>query len=163
MKTIEFWCLFFGCLTIVSALEHERIVRGNTAQRGQFPYIVSLRHPQSNQHFCGGTILSDVWIVTAARCTTYVNSQLDKIIAVVGAYYLTDGVVHRPDRIVNHPQFSPHILTDDIALIHTATKIVFVTNLIQPILLPTVDISAGGRGQVVIPGWGLLKVLWCCL
>lgn len=158
MKTIEFWCLLFGCLTFASAYEHERIIRGNTAQPGQFPYIVSLRHPQSNQHFCGGSILSDVWIVTAARCTTYVNSQLDKIIAVVGAHYVNDGVEHRINKIINHPHFSARVLTNDIALIHTANKIEFVDKLIQPIELPTVDIVAGGRVQVAIPGWGYSKV-----
>lgn len=45
-----------------------RVVGGSNAALGQFPYIVSLR--RSGSHFCGGTIVSNVYIISAAHCTT---------------------------------------------------------------------------------------------
>lgn len=44
-----------------------RIVGGYTAEEGQFPYMASLRLPQ-NFHTCGGSILDEYWILTAAHC-----------------------------------------------------------------------------------------------
>ncbi len=43
-----------------------RIVGGHTANPGQFPFIASLR-TNSNFHFCGGSIISDRWVVSAAH------------------------------------------------------------------------------------------------
>lgn len=46
-----------------------RVVGGEDAEPGQFPYIVSLRRTNINSHMCGGTIISNVYILTACHCT----------------------------------------------------------------------------------------------
>lgn len=48
------------------------IIGGNEAKDGQFPYMVSLRLYGS--HMCGGSIISDHWILTAAHCLTPIKS-----------------------------------------------------------------------------------------
>ncbi|XP_023310620.1 chymotrypsin-2-like [Anoplophora glabripennis] len=43
-----------------------RIVNGTNAKEGEFPYAVSLR--RNSSHTCGGTILNERFILTAAHC-----------------------------------------------------------------------------------------------
>lgn len=47
-----------------------RIVGGNEAKQGQYPWQVSLQWGWllGYSHFCGGSILSDRWVVTAGHC-----------------------------------------------------------------------------------------------
>lgn len=48
-----------------------RIVGGRKAKKGEFPWqvsIASVSSTGSKKHFCGGTILSENTILTAAHC-----------------------------------------------------------------------------------------------
>lgn len=45
-----------------------RIVGGSNANNGQFPHQISLRIGES--HICGGSIISQNYVVTAAHCVT---------------------------------------------------------------------------------------------
>ncbi|EFX71082.1 hypothetical protein DAPPUDRAFT_309211 [Daphnia pulex] len=45
---------------------NQRIIGGNLATTGKFPYVVSII--ENDRHFCGGFIYSNRWIVTTASC-----------------------------------------------------------------------------------------------
>jgi len=48
-----------------------QIVGGEKAASGEFPWIVSFQKPKNNGelgHFCGGAILNQRWIISAAHC-----------------------------------------------------------------------------------------------
>eukprot|EP00210_Caulerpa_lentillifera_P005401 g5163.t1 len=41
---------------------------GHPAPRGRFPYMCSLRARGSQEHICGGTLIENNWVMTAAHC-----------------------------------------------------------------------------------------------
>merc|ERR1711970_674982 len=47
----------------------DKIVGGEEAEPHEFPWQVSLRRKYDNFHFCGGSILNENTVVSAAHCT----------------------------------------------------------------------------------------------
>jgi trypsin len=126
-----------------------RIVGGNTAGSGQFRYMVSLR-TSINVHFCGGTLFSNRWIVSAAQCTT--GRSMGHINAVIGAISNTvGGNSFSIARIVNHPSYSTSTLANDISLLQTVAN-TGTSSTIAPATLGSAFI--GGGVTVVATGWG---------
>ncbi|XP_035783470.1 chymotrypsin-2-like [Anopheles albimanus] len=126
-----------------------RIIGGNDATDGQFPYQVSLQTP-TNFHFCGGSIIGARWILSAAHCT--ISRTAANVNVYVGSVARSSGgVYHSSMRIVNHPTYNSNTLENDISLIETVEPIVFNANT-QPIALGSSFILSGTGAT--ISGWG---------
>ncbi|CAF1604944.1 unnamed protein product [Adineta ricciae] len=46
----------------------ERIVGGTVSTRGDWPWQISME--RNGKHICGGSLINDQWIVTAAHCVS---------------------------------------------------------------------------------------------
>lgn len=145
-----------------------RIFGGNEASPGQFPYIASLRTFRTwpsgtNEYksFCGGAIISENWIVSAAHCFYEESSYVKNIVAVVGAHELNnDGEIYMMHKMLNHPKFSrdSEVKAFDVALLQTDTPITF-NDKVQPIPISKQWISGDFEGSFA--GWGLSEVSIC--
>ncbi|XP_019526171.3 chymotrypsin-2-like [Aedes albopictus] len=142
----------FGGTLSPEFLEWEgRIVGGQNAASGQFPYQVSLRS-SANHHFCGASIINNRWVLSAAHCT--VGRTLANTRVVVGTHLLNSGgFSHASSRIVNHGSYNANTLANDVSLVQTASVIGF-NSLAQPIGLGATNIvTASGA---LVSGWGRL-------
>lgn len=132
-----------------------RIVGGSTANVGQFPWQVSLTN-NNNAHFCGGSIINNRWIVSAAHCTAGrvpagVRIRVGSIQRTVG------GILHQAVAIRNHPNFNDKTLANDICTIQTAAIIGFNAN-VKPIALGSAHV---GVAAARVSGWGQTSVNTC--
>lgn len=134
----------------------DRVINGSTARPGQFPYMVSIRtqfrvnNTPIFRHRCGGSIISDRWVLSAAHCFVRSNPATKRIF--VGAHHIfNDGTGYAVNRIVNHPNYNGSSLANDITLFHTSRPIQF-NNRVRPIPLRRNFVPAGIAG--VASGWG---------
>uniref|UniRef100_A0A3Q3A6Z4 coagulation factor Xa n=1 Tax=Kryptolebias marmoratus TaxID=37003 RepID=A0A3Q3A6Z4_KRYMA len=95
---------------------------------------------EDNQGFCGGTILNEYIILTAAHCmnhSDYMSVKLGEFDTMVN-----EGreAVHKVDAVIVHYNYKPVTYHNDIALIKLATPITF-SSYILPACLPEADFA----------------------
>ncbi|CAK1548123.1 unnamed protein product [Leptosia nina] len=129
----------------------KRIIGGTEATDGEFPYQASLRANGGSFHFCGASIISDEWVLTAAHCTK-AYSNIDDTTVVVGTNSRTNGGTrYKAERVVNHEHYDRRSLENDIALVKVKGKIQF-DDKVRKVSLPGSN-TEGGL-DLVISGWG---------
>ncbi|XP_058815081.1 collagenase-like [Topomyia yanbarensis] len=115
---------------------HARIVNGFPAAAGQFPYQVFLRGFTSGGALaCGGSLISNQWVLTAAHCITGVQRFEIVMGTIVSA---SPGVLGHSTHFIIHPSYNANNLNNDIGLIRLTTPVGFNQN-IQAVRLPSAD------------------------
>jgi len=139
-----------------SKAHHARIVGGSTASEDDYPWMVSLQ--QTWGHFCGGSLISNQWVLTAAHCVV----GGEDFFVEVGRYHLgneSEAVFHR----VQVDEVHAHVCYDgssdmsyDVALVKMS----------EPVNNPIIDLFSGVEADIFNPGvsfasiagWGNMEV-----
>ena len=137
------------------AQRSKRILGGSETEINEYPWMayVATRHGA----MCGGSLISDRWVVTAAHCAQ-VQSPND-IRVDLGQHDLhsaTEAVLVRKyvSEIHIHPEFDLSRVRYDLALLKLADPVDFrVVPHVRPICLPTGTKSYAGY-QAKVTGWG---------
>ncbi|XP_078048818.1 chymotrypsin-1-like [Augochlora pura] len=142
------------CLAVaVYGFPEGQIVGGRDAPVGKYPYQVSLQ--QNGRHFCGGSILNDRYVLTAAHCVEGITNLKPYTVHAGTNLLSARGSVYGMEKITIHPSFSSTMIVNDIAVIRVSSPIAF-NNLVQPIELEAAEMATGAA--VVLTGWGTTKV-----
>jgi len=153
--------------TVASSPLDKRIINGAVADLYSHPYIVSLQtytrgswfQPGGWSHICGGSLIADDWVLTAAHCVDSV-SNLNNIRVEAGAmnlyvtpnsYEQTVGVA----QIIVHAGWDTNGqgLPNDIALMRLSSKVTVNKN-VQIATLSDGNLSFLGQ-DCVLAGWGM--------
>lgn len=137
----------------------DRIFGGEEAKPGQFPHQVSLRINISNEfrHNCGGSIISDRFILTAAHCYNKRFPNASDYRVVVGAHVKNgnDGQAYDVIRITPHEGYNSTSLQHDIALVEVNATIELNERVA---IIPLHRAFIGGNVQALTSGWGRTNV-----
>uniref|UniRef100_A0A182IN32 Peptidase S1 domain-containing protein n=1 Tax=Anopheles atroparvus TaxID=41427 RepID=A0A182IN32_ANOAO len=147
-----FVAIILACLAVAQAKVHNfqsivpvreaqqyssRIVNGFPAAPGQFPYQAFLSGQTAGGNLaCGGSLISDTWVLTAAHCQVNVIQFTVR----VGTNNINEGTVRTSDLIIIHPAYNPGNLNNDIGLIRLSQPVPLGGN-IQAVSLPEANLA----------------------
>uniref|UniRef100_A0A670K7T9 Peptidase S1 domain-containing protein n=1 Tax=Podarcis muralis TaxID=64176 RepID=A0A670K7T9_PODMU len=137
-----------------------RIVGGNPAPEGAWPWQVSFM--ENNKPICGGSLINEKWVVSAAHCfTKQLNLPTTQYDVLLGAYQLSippsSLVVTTVQQVISHPNYnnidgSP----GDIALVELKAPL-DLNDYILPVCLPDSSAQFSMDTSCWVTGWGQVK------
>lgn len=147
---------------------HRRIASGKTVKEGEFPWQAMIC--LYGRHLCGGTLISDNCVVTAAHCVSlfYGNEPDTSVFGVCvgricGNCRQTDKQghpqCHDVSRIAVHPKYNNTILENDIAVMKLNGTVQLRCDRVMPICLPDEHRDRNyvrANRDAVVTGWGKL-------
>jgi len=128
----------------------------------KYPFMASVQLDKFSSgqytHTCGGTLIAELWVVTAAHCVistdfgvTYSPSRIG---LVLGKSNLAapGGTFILAEQIIPHPDYNPNFVRNDIALIKLSSP------YIAPVAVLPAEDSPGPvvDESSIVTGWGSL-------
>ncbi|XP_016984729.1 spaetzle-processing enzyme-like isoform X2 [Drosophila rhopaloa] len=153
------------------------ISNGQNTKSREFPWMAMLLYGDHLEPKCGGSLVSNKWVVTAAHCVRRQNSEKQLRLVRLGVWDIRqaedcrgpdctpppqDFAIERP---IVHEMYKPTEITgsslqkhtNDIALLYL-DRVVTFTEFIQPICLPPLynptRIGVYAHYNLTIAGWG---------
>lgn len=128
---------------------------GQNATPGEFPWIVSIT--KRGGHFCGGTVLNNKWVLTAAHClcsdSIVINPRELRVL--VGGHDLRLPPANHlgVSNILLHPSYTCNRYLNDIALLELAEELVW-SDKVRPACLPNGYPGSFSDVNAIAAGWG---------
>ncbi|KAI5625524.1 chymotrypsin-like precursor, partial [Silurus asotus] len=139
-----------GVPAIKPQISGYRIVNGENAVSGSWPWQVSLQDT-TGFHFCGGSLINQYWVVTAAHCR--VTPSRHRVI--LGEYNRASNAepiqVKTIAKAITHPYYNTQNFNNDITLLKLSSP-AQLTNRVSPVCLASSNVAVGTR--CVTTGWG---------
>jgi len=154
------------------SLFSNRVAHGNNSDLFEFPWAAQLGYDRitSFSYNCGGTVISDFYVLTAAHCLVGLSGGIKLVSVRLGEYDLSkkedcdgdpqDPICSEPVQDVNvksyvaHPAYERKRVLNDIGIVQMERAANFGQRNIKPICLPfTKELQQLPKHFVVI-GWG---------
>ncbi|XP_075616965.1 coagulation factor IX isoform X2 [Balearica regulorum gibbericeps] len=145
----------FGQMNISATHNDSRITGGTLCHRGHCPWQVLIRNSK-DVGFCGGSLISSRWVVTAAHCLDLIRPHH----VTVGDFdkYQREFKEQKIDveQSWTHPHYDSNNYNSDIALLYLSSDVIF-NEYVIPICLPSPTLASllSEEGRVgMVSGWG---------
>ncbi|EFA02919.1 serine protease P80 [Tribolium castaneum] len=127
-----------------------RIVGGDDIPIEQVPWQISLQYYGS--HMCGGSVISEKYVITAGHCTEGVTED-DINIRAGTSIRESGGQEVKIAKIHHHPKYDGGLIDYDISILELATPLT-LSDKISPVKLPEANTVWPDNIDVLISGWG---------
>ncbi|XP_067881910.1 serine protease 27-like isoform X2 [Heterodontus francisci] len=130
-----------------------RIVGGQDSMAGSWPWQVSIH--EGSSHICGGTLITNTWVLTAAHCVS--QRKIRSYTVYAGRYQ--QGGVNNNERsstvqsVIRHVKYQEDKNDYDIALVKLMKTIPY-SDYILPICLPNSRFQISCGSECWVTGWG---------
>uniref|UniRef100_H2UK69 pancreatic elastase II n=1 Tax=Takifugu rubripes TaxID=31033 RepID=H2UK69_TAKRU len=134
-----------------------RVVGGEDVRQNSWPWQASLQYKSGSNfyHTCGGTLISNQWVLTAAHCIG--SSYTYRVY--LGKHNLgsneSGAIAISPAKIIVHEAWDSYRIRNDIALIKLSTP-VQRSDSIMPACLPASGEILPHSSPCYVTGWGRL-------
>ncbi|XP_055845026.1 trypsin 3A1-like [Episyrphus balteatus] len=144
--TISF-LLILALANVLSVSLKGRIIGGEIDSKLTYPELVSVR--SRDRHICGGTILDQDTILTAAHCI--VDGTASEFSIRSGSDSADDGLFHRVYEILLHPEYDERTSSHDVGKLKINPPIIY-SDTSLPIKLATE--RPDDNTPLIVSGWG---------
>ena len=154
---------FLPFFTGVKADGEAKITGGTNADISSFPWMVFI---EAGDFTCGGSIIDDQWILTAAHCTRddynvrIPASSFDVVVGANNPRNPLQGKTYKVSEVIAHESFDISTLENDIALLRLTLPVDF-PNAVPIKLIASLDVAAGATAPGVmswVTGYGITSV-----
>ncbi|CAH1246527.1 PRSS8 [Branchiostoma lanceolatum] len=139
-----------------------RIIGGQYASQGMFPWQVSLQNlAQGGSHGCGGSLFNNQWVITAGHCVDgATNPAMWRVrVGLASLQYYENGEQEfSVTKVIMHPSYyasSMGFPRNDVALMKL-DRPATVSSVVNNICLPDRDASVGTN--CIVSGWGVYDI-----
>ncbi|XP_066916917.1 trypsin-2-like [Clytia hemisphaerica] len=139
---------------------HTRIVGGTNARPGDWPWQVQIDlNTDWGRYWCGGTLINDEWIVSAAHCFED-DTRARNYDIYLGEHDIRSksGNEQKMEvaEIIMHPGYKYGDVDNDMALIRLKKKASFNT-YVRPACFPDSSVKFPSGEECYVTGWGALR------
>jgi len=155
IATVRSLALLLMLSSTLTASAQQKVVGGVDVDIKDYPWQIALTSSPTGSGFCGGSIIGDSWVLTAAHCVNGDSPSGLYIRAGASASFASGGDSYSVNQIIVHPDYSGNSF--DFALVEINGEFAYNSNVQKIDLIDANEIAAGvqaGGVMATITGWG---------